>query len=77
MSKKQKGVFKGKLLRRDYGYELGRAKAKSTQTGYRGNNYVFSFCPTQFEKITGIKLAEGEEVLVKISIETTPIEVKK
>jgi hypothetical protein len=85
MSKKQKSVFEGKLIRLDtfYGtYELGTKKAKFCSLGKKygyeqSRGFLFGFCRNQFEKTTGIKLMPGEEVMVKITIETTPMKVKK
>jgi hypothetical protein len=85
MSKAQKGVFRGKLIRRMdvmAAYELGITRAKFSIMGKaygynRNSGFLYGFCPKRFEKTTGIKLAIGEEVMVEITIKTTPIKGKK
>lgn len=87
MSKKQKGVFEGKLMYSWENYYLGTKSAKKriifgaydglpAEKVY-GKGYIEKFCQDGFHEAIGIKLEEGEEVLVKITIETTPIKVKK
>lgn len=86
MSKKQKGTLHGKLLRRgDSGYSIGTKSARAsvnTYSSYGAKYYsrgsLIEMCPATFERATGIKLNSNEEVMVKITIETTPIKkVKK
>lgn len=82
MSEEDKYVFEGKLTRADGYYDLGTTKAKlhpdGETLGYAyGARFLYDFCQAKFQRITGIKLKMGEEVMVKITIETTPIKVNK
>lgn len=54
-----------------HNYDLGlKKKDWNPRTGFAGGrNYLYTFCPERFEKVTGIKLKPGEIRRIKLTIE--------